>query len=234
MAIHRGVRPQHSFTILENSVLRDEKLSYRARGVLAYILSHTDDWSITSEELARRGAEGRDALRTALTELEAAGYVRREKRRDSSGRVSTQTVVYDTPQAEDADGLFPQVAPATGKPAPVDPAPGEPAPDNQAPIEDHPQKTSPSGEGVAPPAPGRVIATAVYDQTQGMVNFIAVQQIATKALRVKGSTPERVIQVMVKLYADGRPLTLATVGQALQRGDFRDTHQDHWAEGGQF
>lgn len=228
MAIHRGARPQTAFTILENAVLRDERLSYRARGLLAYLLSHVEEWSVTSEDLSRRSAEGRDAVRTALNELEATGYLRRERRRGSDGRFTTQSVVYDTPQEAPAqEGLFP--------PAPGNPAPVHPAPDNQASIEDHPKKTSPNGEGGAKaPAPAHAIATAVYDQTEGMVNFMAIRQMALRALKVKGATEERVTQVMVKLYRDNKPITLQTVGQALSRGDFRDTNQDHWAQGGEF
>lgn len=229
MAIYRGHRPGANFTIVSNAVLRDDRLSYRARGILAVILSHEEEWSTSSEALARAGKEGRDAVRTALQELEDAGYLKREKRRGADGRYATQQVVYDEPQPVETD-LFG----GTVSPAPENPTPVQPPLVPQAPIEDHQEDSPPNGGGVKAQSPGRVIATAVYDQTQGMVNFIAVQQIATKALRVKGSTPERVIQVMVKLYADGRPLTLATVGQALQRGDFRDTHQDHWVKGGQF
>ena len=85
--IVRTPRPDgETFTVLSNAVLRDVRLSWRARGVLAYLLSLPDDWRITAEHLTRCAPEGRDAVRTALTELEHVGYLTRRRRQDSAGR----------------------------------------------------------------------------------------------------------------------------------------------------
>ena len=98
MSIVRAPRPQANFTVLANSVLRDERLSFRARGILAAILSRPDNWRTSSEQLAKEGLEGRDAIRAAMKELEATGYMRTYKRRDpETGRIATVTVIYDTP-----------------------------------------------------------------------------------------------------------------------------------------
>lgn len=233
MAIIRAARPENHFTQIRNDVLRDDRLSYRARGLLAVILSHSDGWGTSAEELARRGAEGRDALRTALGELEDAGYLVREKRQDSQGRWATHQVIYDTPNLDAQPALFPQVAPTPGNP-PSENQPSENPPSvSQALIEDHQEEPSPKGEG-RPQPPPHVIATAVYDHAQGMVNFMAVRQVAARALKVKGATVERVTAVMCQLYDQGRPLTLTVVGQAISRGSFRETNGDHWANGGEF
>lgn len=97
MTIVRAARPDRKFTILRNEVLQDERLSYRARGVLASILSRPDNWRCSAWDLARDGSEGRRAILTALTELEDAGYLRRSKRQDEAGRWCTESVVYDRP-----------------------------------------------------------------------------------------------------------------------------------------
>ena len=233
MAIHRASRPEHHFTQIRNDVLRDDRLSYRARGLLAVILSHADGWSTSSEALARAGKEGRDAIRTALQELEDAGYLLREKRRDAQGRVATHQVIYDTPNLDTQPALFPGMEP----PGTDNQASVNQASDSQAPIEDHQEEPSPKGEGRTPP-PAHVIATAVYDHAQGMVNFMAVRQVASRALKVKlgrtTATPDQIIRVMCQLYDQGRPLTLSVVGQSLARGGFKETNQDHWANGGEF
>lgn len=228
MAIYRGHRPGANFTIVSNAVLRDDRLSYRARGILAVILSHQEDWSTNSEALARAGKEGRDAVRTALSELEEAGYLRRETRRGADGRFATQQVVYDEPQAPVQAELF-------SVPPPENPALDNPAGVSQASIEDHQEDTPPSEGAAKPPDLAGAVAKAVYDHAKGMVQFVAIRGIAVRALRVKGSTVENVSAAMCKLYDEGRPITLQTVGQALSRGSgIRDTNQDHWASGGQF
>lgn len=119
MSIVRSPRPQASFTILENSVLRDRRLSLRARGLLALLLSFPDNWRTSSEHLARLGPDGRDAIRTTLAELERAGYLIRRRAQDpQTGRWSTETTVFDTPRELSPDN--PQ--PTPDSPAPVDPA----------------------------------------------------------------------------------------------------------------
>lgn len=233
MAIHRAARPETHFTQIHNDVLRDDRLSYRARGILSVILSHADGWSTSSESLANAGREGRDAIRTALQELEDAGYLVREKRQDSQGRWATQQVIYDRPHLEAEPALFP--APTTDYQASV-----LQSSVSQAPKEDHEEQPLLTERAEAPPAKEEpafvIVAKAVYDHAQGMVNFMAVRQVAQRALKVKDATPEKVQGAMVALYDAGRPLTLTTVGQHMARNSngYAQTNHDHWQNGGGF
>ena len=116
--IVRAKRPDRGFTILDNAVLRDERLSYRAAGILANILSRPDNWKADYRSLARgEGREGEAAVRTALKELERHGYLIRHRRRDERGRWSWEQYVYDTPR----EAASPKVEPVMQKPPHGDP-----------------------------------------------------------------------------------------------------------------
>lgn len=124
VSIVRAPRPDSRFLIVRNSVAQDERLSYRARGLLVAILSRPDHWRVDSTQLAREAKEGRDAVRSALKELETCGYLRRVTTRDENGRWVTDQVVYDTPQDETAghtgDGFPVAGKPGAGKPVAVE------------------------------------------------------------------------------------------------------------------
>lgn len=109
--IVRAPRPTGDFTILHNKTIRDVRLSYKARGILTYLLSMPDNWRTSAEELARKAPDGRDAIRAGLRELETFGYLRRETLRDDRGRWKTVTTVYDRPKKH--------ASPETGFPASV-------------------------------------------------------------------------------------------------------------------
>lgn len=107
------VTQRANFAILPNEALEHPDLSFRARGILAYLLSRPGGWETSAERLSEQGREGRDAVRTALGELEAVGYLRRAKAQDSRGRWVTTVAVYDTPQTRRSEANA-QVAPTTG------------------------------------------------------------------------------------------------------------------------
>ena len=96
--IVRSKRPEKHYTVLGNDIIRDTRLSWRARGILVYLLSMPENWRTTASWLTSNGQEGRDAVRLALTELETIGYLKRQKHQDDRGRWSTATYVYDCPQ----------------------------------------------------------------------------------------------------------------------------------------
>jgi len=115
--IVRSPRPSSHFTVVQNQVIRDKRLSWRARGILIYLLSQPDDWKTTAAHLTAVGIEGRDSVRMALSELENQGYLRRQKHQDERGRWTTAIYVYDFPQNPQ---LYP--LPMTGSQASVNQA----------------------------------------------------------------------------------------------------------------
>lgn len=85
------------FTSVSRETIGDSSLSFRARGVLVWLLDKPDDWRADSSTIARAGKEGREAVRTALRELEDAGYLVRRKVQGDGGRWVTEVEVHERP-----------------------------------------------------------------------------------------------------------------------------------------
>ena len=130
MSISRSKK--RNSTGIPNSLLNDNSLSFRARGLAAYILSKPDDWRIDSAALARAGKDGRTAILSALSELEKAGYLRRHRAQGERGLWASWSTLYETVEdAVDAEG----------------PVPGETQPESGFPTSDNPESEHPaSGE----------------------------------------------------------------------------------------
>lgn len=75
------VRGHHAFddhfTQIPNDWLRDSRLSFKARGLLALLMSHREGWSLSVNTLAAQNQEGKDAIRSAIEELERFNYLYR-------------------------------------------------------------------------------------------------------------------------------------------------------------
>jgi len=64
---------------------QNRNLSWEARGVLAYLLSQSDDWVVQIKDLQQAKC-GRDKVYRILDELKQAGYVQRERKQVEHGR----------------------------------------------------------------------------------------------------------------------------------------------------
>ncbi|MEY9911828.1 hypothetical protein ABIA35_008085 [Catenulispora sp. MAP12-49] len=110
MRIHRSARVRF-FTNLGNEVLRDSRLSFCARGILAYLLSQPDGKRDDIRTLAERTPEGRERVASAMRELEKLGYLARTKKRTPEGHIYTDVEVFDRP-----GGASSQLGPNVGFP----------------------------------------------------------------------------------------------------------------------
>lgn len=87
------------YTQIPNQWIRDQRLSRKARGLLVELMSHRVGWQITIESLVEGGPEGRDAIRTAILELEQCGYLVRERERGEDGRLGGVDYLIQDPWA---------------------------------------------------------------------------------------------------------------------------------------
>jgi len=85
------------FVQVQNSTVRDPRLSFKATGLLCYLLSLPQGAPIGSRVLAQRKPDGRSAIMSAFKELRDHGYVDQKSRRREDGTFHTVTHVYEVP-----------------------------------------------------------------------------------------------------------------------------------------
>ena len=86
------------FTIVSNSIITNNGLSYKARGILIYLLSKPDNWIVRVQDIAKQAPEmGESAVRSGLKELKLAGYAALKQIRENGRAVGKQWVVYEEP-----------------------------------------------------------------------------------------------------------------------------------------
>lgn len=85
MAVFR-VEKTKDFTVMSNYHLRDKNLSLKAKGLLSQMLSLPEEWDYTLAGLACINKESKDAIRSAVNELEQAGYITRRQTTAEGGR----------------------------------------------------------------------------------------------------------------------------------------------------
>jgi hypothetical protein len=120
--------PAVPFAQIANGALRDRRLSFKARGVLAMVLSNVGEWEATARWLeSQSDKDGAHAIQSALNELTELGYRVVTYERDNQGRLHASALWFHEP----TEISRPSENPPIGKPAQweTDPA-----------IEHHPQE----------------------------------------------------------------------------------------------
>lgn len=103
-----------NFTVLDNAVIRDTRLSWKALGLLVRLLSLPPNFKLRLVTLSRERPSGRDATRSGLKELEQTGYLTIVRERDMSGKFTTTTwIIQDKPETVPDSGKPNVVKPAT-------------------------------------------------------------------------------------------------------------------------
>ena len=114
------------YTITPNFHQRDRSITLKAKGLLSQMFSLPDDWDYTLKGLAYINLEGIDSIRSAIRELEKAGYIIRTRVRDEQGRLrGTSYKVFATPHLPES-GSPTLENPTLDNPTQVKPVQAEP------------------------------------------------------------------------------------------------------------
>lgn len=88
MAVCR-IEKTKDYTVMANHHLRNKALSLKAKGLLSLMLSLPEDWDYTVKGLAYICKNGIDSINGAIKELEATGYMHRQRVRNDRGQLTT-------------------------------------------------------------------------------------------------------------------------------------------------
>ena len=109
-----------NFTVLDNAIIRDMRLSWKALGLLVRLLSLPPNFKLRLVSLSRERPSGRDATRSGLKDLEQCGYLTIVREREASGKFTTTTWIVndrpeDTPKSEKPNVVDPKAVNATSE-----------------------------------------------------------------------------------------------------------------------
>lgn len=105
---------QHSFTMIPNQILRDSRLSWGARGLMAFIVNQKSGYSLSRDELVTASPMGRKGLKTLIDELREFGYLEISQSREG-GKFGASIMIAKLPSVSHSE-------PLTGLPSTVRPS----------------------------------------------------------------------------------------------------------------
>lgn len=127
------INKEDKYFSASNEPFNDDRLMWETRGLIGYLLSKPNHWTIRIDDLLKRGPGGRDKVRKMLRDAQTHGYLNRQRITKTDGTFDWLWDIYESPSINPAiqtSGGFsvtgqpvadlPQVAkPVTGKPADI-------------------------------------------------------------------------------------------------------------------
>jgi hypothetical protein len=141
--IFRTVKRENPYVQIDKTVINDPRLSWKAKGLMAFLLSKPDDWEVNVLNLTKQSRDGKDAVYSALNELIRFGYVRRREHRNNGKFAEVEYLIYENPQLfEEVTVDHPKIGAGKNEEAEaVPPLPGKP--DTENPNEIGPEMVKP-------------------------------------------------------------------------------------------
>ena len=150
MTICRSFHDKHNpYLIINPSIVKDNRISWKAKGLWLYAFSRPNDWKFYLSDLVKQSTDGRDSVYKGLHELEKHGYLFRHQQKDpKSGRyINLAWCFFETPKTpQEIQKMFPE----TDFPDPDSPIPENPTLLSN---EDIPSTERREREGAAAPKP---------------------------------------------------------------------------------
>lgn len=98
MATFRVERTPSQFVTINKTFIYDSELSFKAKGIMTYLLSRPDDWEIYTSEIEKHAQDKKDSVASGIKELIAKGYIERKEKRSSGKFGGYDYSVYEQPK----------------------------------------------------------------------------------------------------------------------------------------
>lgn len=185
------VAKNSNYVVMNRTALNDNRLSWKAKGIMAYMLSMPDDWVFYMDELITHSTDGKDSFKSGFKELKDNGYVERKSIKDENTKriVSWETIVHEVP--------FPQ----TEKPL-VEIPPVE-NPLMEKPLVENPRLLSTDNNQVLnkPNTDNNQVLTE-REESQSVNPFLEIKNCFDSTIRISNFTDHRKMDKLLDLYPD--------------------------------
>lgn len=102
MSVFR-IEKNNNYTVMSNYHLRDKRLSYKAKGLLSFMLSLPDDWDYSINGLVSISKESIRSIRSILKELQDNNYLIINKVKNDKGQFEYEYLIYEKPDIRFVD-----------------------------------------------------------------------------------------------------------------------------------
>lgn len=124
MAFIRTIKRANPWSQIDRFVFEsDPNISWKAKGLMGYLLTRPDGWKIRFNDLVNRAKDGKEAVTSGLKELEKVGYINYYQERTASGTFGEW--IYDVYERPELNPSNMQNSPLSENPISVNPISGD-------------------------------------------------------------------------------------------------------------
>lgn len=120
MSVIKIQKRESPYIMVDKGPLDDNRLSWKAKGILVYLVGKPNDWEVKVADLINKSSDGRDSVYAGIEELIKLGYMTSQKVRDKGRFVRVDYTVYESPVTPQQDLPLPE-KPLPEKPDTVKP-----------------------------------------------------------------------------------------------------------------
>ena len=96
------VKKDRNYTVINNTIFKDNRISCKSKGIFATIMSLPDDWDFSVSGMSSILKEGKTSIYSSLDELISFGYVFKKTNRNDKGIITgVEYKFFETPMDSD-------------------------------------------------------------------------------------------------------------------------------------